>query len=158
MEKKQFKDTKLSKFLNKVKDIGLDVSPIVAKASSGNILGAISDSISLLKGQDTSESKELLDELTIQKKNIELDYYRITQSNISDRWKADMISDSWLSKNIRPLTLAWLVVSVTTICILDSANALTVEEYWVTMFSSLLMTVVVAYFGGRSYEKGKKLM
>lgn len=155
--KKDFKETKLSKFLGKVKNIGLDVAPIIAKASIGNVLGAITDSISLLKGEDSTESKELLDELTIQKKNIELDFYRVTQSNITERWELDMTSDSWLSKNIRPLTLAWLIVSVTTICILDSAKALSVEEYWVTMFSSLLMTVVVAYFGGRSYEKGKKL-
>ena len=155
--KKEFKETKLNKFLKKVTTIGLDVAPIVKKASTGNVLGAISDTVKLLKGEDSQESKELLDELTIQKKNIELDFYRVTQENVTSRWKVDQNSDSWLSKNIRPLTLAWLIVSVTTICILDSANALTVEEYWVTMFSSLLMTVVVAYFGGRSYEKGKKL-
>ena len=154
---KKFSETKLSKFLNKVKDIGLDVAPIVTKAGSGNVLGAISDTVQLLKGADVVGSSELLDELTIKKKSLELDFYRVTQEGVSDRWKVDMNSDSWLSKNIRPLTLAWLIVSVTTICILDSANALTVKEYWVTMFSSLLMTVVVAYFGGRSYEKGKKI-
>jgi hypothetical protein len=155
---KDLKDkTKLGKFLSKVTAIGLDVAPIIKKASSGNVLGAISDTVQLLKGEDNTEAKELLDELTIQKKNIELDFYRVTQENVTARWKVDQNSDSWLSKNIRPLTLAWLIVSVTLICILDSANALTVAEYWVTMFSSLLMTVIVAYFGGRSYEKGKKI-
>ena len=147
--------TKLGKFLAKVTSLGLDVAPIIAKASTGNVMGAIGDTVKLLKGEDTTESKELLDELIIQKKNIELDFYRVQNENTSKRWEIDMNSDSWLSKNIRPLTLAWLIVSVTTICILDSANALTVKEYWVTMFSSLLMTVIVAYFGGRSYEKGK---
>jgi hypothetical protein len=154
---KKFKDTKFNKFLGKVASTGLDVLPIITKAGTGNITGAISDAVSLLSGQDTTEATTLLDELVIQKKNIELDYYRVMQKNVTDRWKTDMSSDSWLSKNIRPLTLAWLIVSVTTICILDSAAALTVKEYWVTMFSSLLMTVVVAYFGGRSYEKGKKI-
>jgi hypothetical protein len=141
--KKDFKDTKLSKFLGKVKDIGLDVAPIVTKASSGNVVGAISDTVQLLKGADKLEAPELLDELTIQK--------------VTERWKSDANSDSFLSKNIRPLTLAWLIVSVTTICILDSANALTVEEMWVSLFSNLLMTVIVAYFGSRGVEKYKKI-
>ncbi len=154
---KNFKDSKFGKFISKVSNVGLDVAPIIAKASSGNILGAISDTVKLLKGESNEETIELLDELTIQKKNIELDFYRVQQQEVSNRWNVDMTSDSWMSKNIRPLTLAWLIVSVTTICILDSANVLTVKEYWVTMFSTLLMTVVVAYFGGRSYEKGKKI-
>jgi hypothetical protein len=155
--KKDFKDTKLSKFLGKVKDIGLDVAPIVTKASSGNVVGAISDTVQLLKGADKLEAPELLDELTIQKKTIELDYYRVMNENVTERWKSDANSDSFLSKNIRPLTLAWLIVSVTTICILDSANALTVEEMWVSLFSNLLMTVIVAYFGSRGVEKYKKI-
>ena len=92
----------------------------------------------------------------MRKKELELDFYRITQENVTDRWKADINSDSWLSKNIRPLTLAWLIVSVTTICILDSANALTVEEMWVSLFGNLLITVVVAYFGSRGAEKVMK--
>jgi hypothetical protein len=155
--KKDFKQTKLAKFLGKVKDIGLDVAPIITKASSGNVVGAISDTVSLLKGADKLEAPELLDELTIQKKTIELDYYRVMNENVTERWKSDANSDSFLSKNIRPLTLAWLIVSVTTICILDSANALTVEEMWVSLFSNLLMTVIVAYFGSRGVEKYKKI-
>ena len=154
---KKLNETKFGKFLNKVKDVGLDIVPIVAKASTGNITGAIKDTVGLLSGQDTTEATNLLNELTIQKKNIELDYYRVMNENVTKRWEIDLNSDSYLAKNIRPLTLAWLIVSVTTICVLDSAAALTVKEYWVTMFSSLLMTVVVAYFGGRSYEKGKKI-
>lgn len=74
---KDFKDkTKLGKFLSKVTSIGLDVTPIITKASTGNVLGAISDTVKLLKGEDTTESKALLDEFIIQKKNIELDFYR----------------------------------------------------------------------------------
>ena len=155
---KNFKDkTKFGQFLSKITAVGIDVAPIIAKASKGNIIGAINDTVQLLKGEDTRESKELLDDLLIKKKTIELDFYRISQASVNNRWSLDMTSDSWLSKNIRPLTLAWLIVSVTLICILDSSNTLTVKEYWVTMFSSLLMTVIVAYFGGRSYEKGRKI-
>ena len=68
--------TKLGKFLAKVTSLGLDVAPIIAKASTGNVIGAVGDPVKLLKGEDTTEATALLDELTIQKKNIELDFYR----------------------------------------------------------------------------------
>ena len=77
MKDKKFKETKFGKFISKVSNVGIDVAAITAKATSGNILGAISDTVDLLKGEDNAESKELLDEFVIQKKNIELDYYRI---------------------------------------------------------------------------------
>jgi hypothetical protein len=156
--KKDFKDTKLSKFLGKVKDIGLDVAPIVTKASSGNVVGAISDTVQLLKGADKLEAPELLDELTIQKKTIELDYYRVMTENVTERWKSDMISDSFLSKNVRPLTLLYLLLVFSILVIFDSIeNSFEVKVGWVSLIESLLITVVVAYFGGRSYEKGKKI-
>jgi hypothetical protein len=156
--KKPFKDTKLSKILNKVKDIGLDVAPIVAKVGTGNISGAIKDTITILNGSDSAEALELLDELVIRKKEIELDYYRITTENVSKRWNSDMISDSWLSKNVRPITLLYLLLVFSILVICDSIeNSFTVKIGWVNLIESLLITVVVAYFGGRSYEKGKKI-
>ena len=138
--KKQFKDTKLGKILNKVKDVGVDIAPVITKVDEGNVSGAINEAISILSNKEGT-----------------VDYHKINTENATKRWEFDMASDSWLSKNVRPLTLAWLIVSVTTICILDSAGVLTVREVWITLFSSLLITVIVAYFGGRSYEKGKKI-
>jgi len=155
---KKFSETKLSKILNKIKDVGLDVAPIVAKVGTGNISGAISDTISMLNGSDNSQVIELLDELTIRKKEIELDYYRVMHNNVSERWKSDMVSDSWLSKNVRPLTLLYLLLVFSILVIFDSIeNSLVVKVGWVSLVESLLITVVVAYFGGRSYEKGKKI-
>lgn len=156
--KKEFKNTRFGKLLNKVKDVGLDVAPIVLKAGSGNISEAISDTISLLNGSDNTEAKELLDELVIRKKEIELDYYRVMNENTTKRWESDMISDSWLSKNVRPLTLLYLLLVFSILVICDSIeNSFEVKIGWVSLIESLLITVVVAYFGGRSYEKGKKI-
>ena len=76
---------------------------------------------------------------------------------ISERWKADMNSDSWLSKNIRPLTLAFLIVSTVLLVFIDAgAVNFIVQSHWVDMLQLVLITVIGAYFGGRSYEKVRK--
>ena len=77
---------------------------------------------------------------------------------ITKRWSSDMTSDSWLSKNIRPLILAYMTLVMSVLAFLDSASStFSVKEMWVSLFTTLLMTVYVAYFGGRSYEKTKRL-
>ena len=69
-----------------------------------------------------------------------------------------MNSDSWLAKNVRPIILMYLTFMMTLLAFLDSAvKTFTVKEMWVTLLTTLLLAVYVAYFGGRSYEKGKKL-
>ena len=79
------------------------------------------------------------------------------QKNVSDRWKNDMNSDSWLSKNVRPLVLLFLVLSTVLIVFID-AGVITfnVNEKWVDLLQLVLITVIGAYFGGRSYEKTKR--
>ncbi len=79
------------------------------------------------------------------------------QKNVSDRWKNDMNSDSWLSKNVRPLVLLFLVLSTVLIVFID-AGVITfnVNEKWVDLLQLVLMTTIGAYFGGRSYEKTKR--
>ena len=79
------------------------------------------------------------------------------EKNITERWKMDMASDSWLSKNIRPLVLVFLVVStVLLIFIDDGAINFTVQDKWTDLLQLVLITVIGAYFGGRSLEKVKK--
>ena len=79
------------------------------------------------------------------------------EKNITERWKMDMQSDSWLSKNIRPLVLVFLVVSTVLLIFID-AGAITfvVEDKWTDLLQLVLITVIGAYFGGRSLEKVKK--
>jgi hypothetical protein len=80
--KKPFNETKFGKLIGKAKDIGLDVLPIVTKATSGNIGGAIKDTISILKGEETEQAREILSELELEREKIELDFYR---ASVEDR-------------------------------------------------------------------------
>ena len=79
------------------------------------------------------------------------------EKQISDRWKADMNSDSWLSKNVRPLVLIFLVVCTVLMIFIDAGTInFTVEEKWTDLLQLVLITVIGAYFGGRTMEKRKK--
>ena len=79
------------------------------------------------------------------------------EKNITERWKMDMQSDSWLSKNIRPLVLVFLVVSTVLLIFIDAgAINFTVQDKWTDLLQLVLITVIGAYFGGRSLEKVKK--
>ena len=79
------------------------------------------------------------------------------EKNITDRWKADMNSDSWLSKNVRPMILIFLVVSTVLMIFIDAGTIqFTVEQKWTDLLQLVLITVIGAYFGGRSFEKSKK--
>ena len=79
------------------------------------------------------------------------------EKEISSRWNADMKSDSWMSKNVRPLVLVFLVVSTVLMIFID-AGVITfnVEAKWTDLLQLVLITVIGAYFGGRSLEKTKK--
>ena len=90
-------------------------------------------------------------------KQIVLDHEAKMEQNITDRWSADMNSDSWLSKNVRPMVLIFLVVCTMLMIFIDAGTiAFTVEEKWTDLLQLVLITVIGAYFGGRSFEKRKK--
>ena len=79
------------------------------------------------------------------------------EKNITERWAMDMKSDSWLSKNIRPLVLIFLVVSTVLLVFIDAGViSFEVKASWVDLLQLVLITVIGAYFGGRSLEKVKK--
>jgi hypothetical protein len=79
------------------------------------------------------------------------------EKEISSRWNADMKSDSWLSKNVRPLVLVFLVTATVLLIFIDAgAINFTVEAKWTDLLQLVLITVIGAYFGGRSLEKTKK--
>ena len=79
------------------------------------------------------------------------------QKQVTNRWEADMRSDSWLSKNVRPLVLIFLVVSTVLMIFIDAGLiAFNVEQKWTDLLQLVLITVIGAYFGGRSIEKTKK--
>ena len=79
------------------------------------------------------------------------------EKTITDRWKSDMTSDSWLSKNVRPAVLIFLVVSTVLMIFIDAGTInFVVEDKWTDLLQLVLITVIGAYFGGRSLEKVKK--
>ena len=84
--------------------------------------------------------------------------YKIeVEKNVSERWKADMNSDSWLSKNVRPVVLVFLIVCTMLLVFIDSGSIkFNVKPEFVSLLTTTLMTVIGAYFGGRSVEKFKK--
>ncbi len=79
------------------------------------------------------------------------------QTQITERWKVDMQSDSFLSKNIRPLVLIYLTIIFTALSFFDgNIGGFQVAEEYIPIFQSLLITVYGAYFVGRTWEKSKK--
>jgi hypothetical protein len=83
-----------------------------------------------------------------------LDSEATVQENVTERWKSDMNSDSWLSKNVRPLVLMFLVVCTMILVFIDAGVIdFKVEERWINLLEITLLTVIGAYFGGRSIEK-----
>lgn len=81
----------------------------------------------------------------------------IIEEQITQRWEADMNSDNWLSKSIRPLVLAWLVFSTTILIFIDAGVLdFIVDDKWVDLLQIVLITVIGAYFGSRGLEKIKK--
>ena len=85
-------------------------------------------------------------------KLLELDM--IEMQEVSKRWESDMKSDSWLSKNTRPMSLIFLTLSMVLLILLDSFEwSFSVSTGWVDLLQTLLVTVYVAYFGSRGAEK-----
>lgn len=84
--------------------------------------------------------------------NVDLEAYKTEQNNVSDRWKADMSSDSWLSKNIRPMSLIAIFTGYFLFAMM-SAFGYNANESYVTLLGNWGMLVFGAYFGSRSLEK-----
>lgn len=81
------------------------------------------------------------------------------QEQVSRRWESDMKSDSFLSKNIRPLVLIYLTFIFTVLSFFDgNVGGFLVAEQYIPIFQSLLITVYGAYFVGRTWEKAKSII
>ena len=103
----------------------------------------------------TSEEEKLEAERKV--KELIASYEVQMEKEISSRWNADMKSDSWLSKNVRPLVLVFLVVATVLMIFIDAGTIdFVVEPKWTDLLQLVLITVIGAYFGGRSLEKTKK--
>ena len=103
----------------------------------------------------TSKEEKLEAERKI--KELIANYEVEMEKNITSRWEADLKSDSWLSKNVRPMVLIFLIVCTMLLIFIDAgALEFEVKSSWVDLLQLVLITVIGAYFGGRSFEKVKK--
>ena len=128
---------------------------LLNKLFSGGAKDLIEGVGGVIDNLHTSKEEKLAAELKV--KELISDYETKMEANITDRWKADMNSDSWLSKNVRPLVLVFLVVSTVLMIFIDAGTInFTVEEKWTDLLQLVLITVIGAYFGGRSIEKVRK--
>ena len=144
--KKKFKDTKVGKFLlgkSGIIDVITNILP------DQGVLGMVKNLID--KDQElTPQDKETALNL--------LEQDMIEMQEISKRWESDMVSDSWLSKNTRPMTLIFLTVSLVVFILLDGLSIeFGINSEWINLLKSLLITVYVAYFGSRGVEKFKSI-
>ena len=128
---------------------------ILQKVLSGGASKLIKDVGGVIDNLTTTKEEKLAAEQKIKEliSNHELEL----QKQVTNRWEADMKSDSWLSKNVRPLVLIFLVVSTVLMIFIDAGIiAFNVEQKWTDLLQLVLITVIGAYFGGRSLEKTKK--
>jgi len=128
---------------------------MLGKLFSGGAADLVKSVGGVIDNLHTSKEEKLAAELKI--KQLISNYETEMEKNITSRWEADLKSDSWLSKNVRPLTLVFLIVCTMLLIFID-AGALNfeVKSSWVDLLQLVLITVIGAYFGGRSLEKVKK--
>ena len=123
----------------------------IFSAGAGELVKSVGGVIDNLH---TSKEEKLEAEQKI--KELIANYEVQMEKEISSRWNADMKSDSWLSKNVRPMVLVFLVVSTVLLMFIDAGVIdFVVEAKWTDLLQLVLITVIGAYFGGRSLEKTK---
>ncbi len=148
MSKKKFKDTTIGQLLFGAASV---VNPTL-----GNVLKGVTspkEAIEVITKSDAPlEDKIKLQQLIFEQQNKEME-------SITSSWEADSMSDSWMSKNVRPLVLVWCIVVFSFAGILDSVDSIGfhINETWNDTFEKVMMAVVLAYFGGRSGEKAASM-
>jgi len=145
---KKFKDTKVGSFL---------------KSKGSFLLNALGDAVpdkgfmGIVKNLLIKDDEMPLEDKETALKLLEMD--SVEMQEVSKRWNSDMISDSWLSKNTRPLTLIYLTVITSLYILLDALDiAFDIDQAWIELLKTLLVTIYVAYFGSRGFEKVRSIM
>ena len=122
----------------------------------GNTGGAVVDKLAgvadkFIRTKD--EKAEFEKEIT----QIFIEAEKEMQKNVTERWKADLEHGNWLTRSVRPLVLVFLIISTVLMVFIDSGSiAFEVEDKWTDLLQIVLITVIGAYFGGRSVEKIRK--
>ena len=128
---------------------------ILTKMFSGGAADLVKGIGGVVDDLHTSKEEKLEAERKI--KELIANYEVEMEKNITSRWEADLKSDSWLSKNVRPLVLIFLIICTMLLIFIDAGTInFEVKSSWVDLLQLVLITVIGAYFGGRSLEKVKK--
>ena len=148
MAKKKFNKTKVGAFLSKVAPGELPTA--ISAPNSAGVFSLVKNLIqkdSALPAEDKEKALKLLEQDMVE------------MQEITKRWESDMKSDSWLSKNTRPMCLIFLSIMTIAFIWVDSHHEIsfTVEQEWIGLLKTLVTTVYVAYFGSRGVEKYKTI-
>ena len=128
---------------------------MLSKIFSGGAAELVKGVGGVIDNLHTSDEEKLAAEQKV--KELIANYEIEMEKNITARWQADLKSDSWLSKNVRPMVLIFLIVCTMLLIFIDAgAIKFDVKDTWVDLLQLVLITVIGAYFGGRSFEKTKK--
>ena len=128
---------------------------MLGKIFSGGAAELVKGVGGVIDNLHTSDEEKLAAEQKV--KELIANYEIEMEKNITSRWQADLKSDSWLSKNVRPMVLIFLIVCTMLLIFIDAgAIKFDVKDTWVDLLQLVLITVIGAYFGGRSFEKVKK--
>lgn len=148
MSKKKFNQTTVGKLLLGAANV---INPTLGSVLEG-VTSPKEAIAAITKSEIPAEEKIKLQQLIFDQQNKEIEA-------ISTRWKADAASDSWLSKNVRPLVLVWCIVIFSFAGILDSVDSIpfNIGVTWNDTFEKVMMAVVLAYFGGRTTEKATNI-
>jgi hypothetical protein len=146
--KKKFKDTTVGQLLFGAASV---INPTL-----GNVLQGVTspkEAIEAITKSDApADDKVKLQQIIYEQQEKEI-------TAITSRWEADSMSDSWMSKNVRPLVLVWCIVIFSLAGILDSVESIPfqINSTWNDTFEKVMMAVVLAYFGGRTTEKATSI-
>jgi hypothetical protein len=148
MAKKKFKDTTVGQLLFGAASV---INPTLGNVLQG--LTSPKEALAAITKSDVSaEDKIKLQQIIYDQQNKEIE-------SITSRWEADSMSDSWMSKNVRPLVLVWCICIFSLAGILDSVESIPfhINSTWNDTFEKVMMAVVLAYFGGRTTEKATSM-
>tara|TARA_R110002167_G_scaffold174470_1_gene373314 strand:- start:255 stop:713 length:459 start_codon:yes stop_codon:yes gene_type:complete len=148
MAKKKFKDTTVGQLLFGAASV---INPTLGNVLQG--LTSPKEALAAITKSDVSaEDKIKLQQIIYDQQNKEI-------QSITSRWEADSMSDSWMSKNVRPLILVWCICIFSLAGILDSVESIPfhINSTWNDTFEKVMMAVVLAYFGGRTTEKATSI-
>ncbi len=144
-DRKKLKDTKVGVWLkDKAPDVLDAVGELLPDQGALGVVKRLIDLDPNMTAQEKMDFEKML-----------LEYESNAQDNVTERWRADMQSDSWMSKNIRPLVLIYLLFVFSLVVFLDSSIGVNfaVKDSYIDTFTILMTTAFTAYFAGRSYEK-----